>query len=326
MIVKRIEPWGTIRYDTIAHRFLLDVATQSLDSPNPTEPILLNIDLTLRCNMDCHHCVAADMVKEVGSFDAGELVLSDQLFEAIKSSPFLVVVLTGGEPFLPSQAERLEALIKGIKNKGIIVDTNGTDIPSSKMLRVLKKRGTLVRVSWDTPVPAEEVKLRKYPKGMYSTDLEAIRAKENFIDTLVQNDILVAVQTVIHKGNYQSKSLEILPEKLHAMGVNRWVLQRFIPSHRKLVGSSLQAKQALSAMENLSKRAERVGVECDFKADLRHNSVFLLVGDGDLYTQSNKEPGKKIKIGKIGETRYFAWVSQTDHADRYLRGARGKGG
>ncbi|MFA6147002.1 MAG: radical SAM protein [bacterium] len=323
MNLSRKETWGVISYDTDKHCFSLVVTGPHRDLPNPTKPVLLNIDLTLRCNMECRHCVASDMVETVGSLDAGELVLGDRLFNAIEASPFLVVVITGGEPFLPSQEDRLTKLLRAVKNKGIIVDTNGTIVPSEHLLQLLRRQKVLVRISWDTPVPREEVKLRCYPKGMYATPLDAIRKKEHVVKALVEAKVPVAIQTVIHKGNYQAKSLDSFPQKMSALGVTRWVLQRFIPSHRMRM-HTIDSKKALRAMEELAKKAARAGVSCDYKADLRHNSVYLLVGDRDLYTQSNEEPGKKIPIGKLEEVDYFAWVSQTDHAYRYLLGSRGR--
>lgn len=323
MKLHREETWGVICYDTVSHRFDLTVKGAYRDIPNPTKPVLLNIDLTLRCNMECRHCVASDMVNTVGSLDAGDLVLSDRLFRAIEDSPFLVVVITGGEPFLPSQEVHLTKLLRAIKKKGIIVDTNGSIIPSHNMMQLLKKRKVLVRVSWDTPVPSEEVKIRCYPKGMYVNPLDAIRAKEKVIKALVNAKVPVAIQTVVHKGNYQSKSLDSFPQKMRTLGVTRWVLQRFIASHQMRM-QTFDPKKAIRAMEELARKAERAGISCDYKADLRHNSVYLLVGDRNLYTQSNEEPGKKIPIGKLEEVDYFAWVSQTDHAYRYLYGTRAR--
>lgn len=318
MIISRAESDGTIKYDTKLHRFFWDGCADGSDMPIPASPLVINIDLTLKCNMDCIHCVAADMVKTIGSEEAGELVVSDDLLDRINASPFLVAVITGGEPLLKEKENDLVALLSGIKDKGLIIDTNATVLPSKKLLSLFKKHNVLVRMSWDTPIPSEEVKLRKTPVGMYSSAIDVLEHKEQFIRLLVDNGIPVAVQTVIHKMNHKSTVLLQFPHKLAALGVKRWVLQRFIPSH-KMLTHMIKPADALVCMRNLSKVAAKVGIACEYKADLRHNSVFLLVGDGQLYTQSNDQPGKKVHLGKIGDANYFTRVSSVDHADRYLK-------
>jgi hypothetical protein len=159
---------------------------------------------------------------------------------------------------------------------------------------------------------------------MYPNATDALAFKERFIKLMVDNNIQVAVQTVIHKKNHKNNNLLQFPQKLISLGVKRWVLQRFIPSH-KMRTHVLKPAEALICMQNLVKAANKVGVVCEYKADLRHNSVFLLVGDGQLYTQSNETPGKKVHMGEIGKVSYFDWVSPVDHADRYLRHTADKG-
>jgi hypothetical protein len=44
-----------------------------------------------------------------------------------------------------------------------------------------------------------------------------------------------------------------------------------------------------------------------------------MVGDGQIYTQSN-EKGVKVPLGKIGKIKdyeYFSYVSSSEHASRY---------
>jgi len=318
MIITRNEPDGLIQYDTNAHRFEFIPKPGVLEMPIPSQPLLLNIDLTLRCNMECLHCVAADMVETLGKDHDGELVVNDELLRRINDSPFLVTVITGGEPLLKDKENDLITLLKGIRNKGIIIDTNATILPSKKLMTLLKTKSVMVRLSWDSLVPDEEVKLRKNPAGMYSSTMDALAFKVSFIKLLVDNGIQVAVQTVIHKMNHKNIIKLQFPQKLISLGVKRWVLQRFIPSH-KMREKSLKPADALACMQKLSKEAAKVGIACEYKADLRHNSVFLLVGDGQLYTQSNDTPGKKVRLGMIGEVSYFSRVSPVDHSDRYLK-------
>ena len=71
-------------------------------------------------------------------------------------------------------------------------------------LSLIKSYEILVRVSWDIPHPALEVKLRKYPKTLYQTDTECMAKKENFIKMLINQNVQVAIQSVLHKYNFNN--------------------------------------------------------------------------------------------------------------------------
>jgi hypothetical protein len=63
--------------------------------------------------------------------------------------------------------------------------------------------------------------------------------------------------------------------------------------------------------------ARRHAITCASKRDRRHNCVFLLVGDGAIYTQADKE-GRKLFLGRLGEIKnYFEFVSASEHSCRY---------
>lgn len=317
MIIKTHHKFGQIHYDTSTNSFNFHTTKSFEEKPYPTLPLVLNVDLTFKCNMKCLHCVAEDMASVLGGSDNSDLKISNKLIDKINSSPFMVIVITGGEPLLFEKQEELLTLLKGLERKAIIVDTNGTLFPTIEILKILRRKDALVRVSWDIPHPKEEVKLRRYPKGMYKDDLEYLNDKQSNIKRFIEAGIKVAIQTVLHKNNFNNNNFLLFPRKFQSLGITDWYIQRFIPS-RRTAKENLSSKEYERRFETIGNICKKAEIRCHYKHDKRHNSVFLLVGDGDLYTQSDTAPGEKIFLGQIGDVDYFAFVSAPDHADRYI--------
>lgn len=310
MIKKRQETWGTLKYDLAEHRFSYMAENSNAATPYSQNPVVLNLDLTMKCNMDCRHCVTMD-------FDQRQdLVVSDQTIKWINTSPFMVVVITGGEPLLPEYEKNLMKLLRQIRGKGLMIDTNGTIAPGESLVSLIKKTNTLVRVSWDSVRPQDEICLRKANKSE-AYNLKLFHAKIDRIKRFRSSGIRVAVQSVVHKKNIDS--LEGMPPVLSLHSITHWYLQRLIPSHD--IGGSATYRiddvRYNEVVTDLARKCEELGIQCISKKDRRHNSVFLLVGDGYLYTQGEK-PRQKIPLGRIdGKIRYFDYVSSSDHCERY---------
>lgn len=324
----RDESWGKLWYDTDKH--VIDYAAKPnlAEEPYVTKPVVLNVEFTMQCNMHCRHCIARGMESEIGKGPNGDLKISETLIEQINSSPFLVIVVTGGEPLLPALEKTLTSFLSSIHNKGIVVDTNGTVYPTESLVRALTSRKVMVRVSWDSTNPMTECELRKYPAGLFESDKDYLDQKRMLIQQLVEQDVTVAVQSVMHRRNFRHDEFLNLPEMLAALGVRRWYIQRYIPTanpemkkRRKLLGEekfTLSPEEFEDAVDKASRRAARFNLECVSKKDRRHNSVFLLAGEGILYTQSDTRHGKKVKIGKLDEvTEFFTLVSSSEHSTRY---------
>ena len=313
MIIERKEAWGKLRYDILQHRFSY-VPTDEKDAvPYADRPVVLNVDLTMKCNMDCLHCVAKDFSK------MEDLVISKKLLNWINRSDFMVVVITGGEPLLPEYEKKLIALLRETRGKGLIVDTNGTIFPSHSVIKTILDTSTLVRVSWDSVRSYDETCFRRVKPNTKLDDeinLEYFHRKRDTIRRLQDAGINVAVQTVVHNKNLGS--LKYMPAKLREFSIKQWYLQRFIPS-RKATGEKFEVSNDKydEVTAELIKKCHEVSIECIKKKDRRHNCVFLLVGPGVLYTQGEK-PRQKIRLGTIDdEIRYFEYVSSADHAERY---------
>ena len=313
MTVERKEAWGRLIYDTSQHRFSY-IHTDEKDAiPYAEEPVVLNVDLTMKCNMDCLHCVA----KDFGQTE--DLVISRKLLDWIHKSPFMVVVITGGEPLLPEYENQLVTLLRETRNKGLVVDTNGTIFPSDSVIDTIRNTSTLVRVSWDSTRSYDETYFRRVKLNKRSNEdinLEYYHKKLDVIRRLQNSSVHVAVQSVVHKRNMIS--ILDMPKALSELSICRWYLQRFIPSY-KAVGESYEVSndEYERVTGKLTRKCQGIGVECITKKDRRHNCVVLLVGNGILYTQGEK-PREKIRLGTIDdEIRFFEYISFADHAERY---------
>lgn len=324
-VIEREESWGKLAYNTKNHKFSINPNSQIDSLPYAGSPIVLNVDLTLKCNMNCIHCVAKDMEKQIND----DLHITKKSIDWINKSSFMVVVITGGEPLLPEREDALVSLISGIKSKGVIVDTNGTIIPSKKVIDSMLKKNVLLRVSLDSVNPRDESYFRRLSASANTSvkinevDIKAYYEKCKNIERFKKRGIKLAVQTVLSTKN--EISILDVPELLDEYKIEDWYIQRFIPSYKaqeydhKLKKYKYELKEKIyqEILKKLDVQCRKLGIDCRGKKEKRHNSVFLLVGDGYLYTQSNEKPGEKIKLGNIDG--YFASgiVSLDEHSVRY---------
>lgn len=313
MTIKRKETWGRLEYDTSQHRFSYCRTDEKDTLPYAEDPVVLNVDLTMKCNMDCLHCVAKDFG------DMEDLVITKKLLDWINKSPFMVVVITGGEPLLPEYENQLVTLLQETRNKGLIIDTNGTIFPSHSVIETILDAGALVRISWDSPRSYDETYFRRAKLNTRPHDkinLEYYHRKIDMIRSLQNAGVNVSVQTVVQKKN--RISILDMPRALRELSIKRWYLQRFIPSRKAADRNfELTNDEYDEITAKLVKMCREADIECVTKKDRRHNCVVLLVGNGVLYTQGEK-PRQKIRLGTIDEkVVYFEYVSSADHAERY---------
>ena len=312
--IEREMTWGSIRYDTLRHSFSYSERVPRSSEPYSNIPIVLNIVITRRCNMDCRYCVA----KDFEGLEKEDLELNEDMIRWINRSPFMLLVLTGGEPLMPPYDAISMRLIESVKDRGIIVDTNGTFLPDHNTLSQLKKHKVMLRVSMDSTRPEEEIKVRQAARSQNITSNSAYHLKLSNIDSFLSADIFTAIQTVIYRKN--AESLYQMIDWLGERNINQWYLQRLIPSYRYKIPPiryTLKSEEYYPLVTNLASEAKAAGIACIPKMDLRHNSVFLLTSDGKLYTQG-EAPGQKVLLGTIRqEIEYFEYVSPADHACRY---------
>ena len=243
--------------------------------PYSNRPVVLNVYLTMNCNLDCSHCVSKDFGQ------VGDSVIFDKLIQWINKERFLVVVVTGGEPFLPQYESQLKMLLSRISNKGIVIDTNGTIFPSDSLITAAKAVNALIRVSWDSTNVYEEIKLRHFipnSKKNRGTNNRYYEQKINMIRRLIDAGLNVGVQSVLHKANLNG--IARLPDKLKALSIKKWYIQRFIPAH-KAISKSLELPQNRYDLivNDLELISRSMNIDCVAKKDRRHNCVVMLVGE-----------------------------------------------
>ena len=312
--VERKQTWGVVRYDTLRHSFSYSEAEPRSNEPYANEPVALNIVITRRCNMDCDYCVA----KDFAGIEQEDFVLSADMIRWLNRSPFMLLVLTGGEPLMPPYDAVSMRLIDSVRDRGLILDTNGTFLPDRSVLSRLKRNRVMVRVSVDSIRPEDEIQVRRAPKGEDLDARSAYFAKLANIDRFLGAGVYTAIQTVVWQKN--AAPLEQMIDWLSEHGIKRWYLQRLIPSYRFTNPPpkfALKPEEYYPLVGEIASKARSAGIECIPKMDLRHNSVFLLTGEGTLYTQGT-EPRQKVRLGTIQEEiEYFDYVSASDHACRY---------
>jgi len=316
MIIERREGWGILQYDTLRHRFSYK-NNENEAIPYAQSPVVLNCDLTMKCNMACEHCVTKDFTRYIDQ----DLVTSTEMIKWINESPFMVVVITGGEPFLAGCENKLITLLRQIEGKGLIIDTNGTITPNKSVIDSILKTHTLIRVSWDSIRPQDEICLRHKKRDTLRNreiNKRYYYKKVEMIKSLRSQSIDVAVQTVVHKKNLNS--IIEMPSLLHEYSIKQWYIQRLIPSHLIADKGSFRISDSEynKIITKLVQKCSEKEIECITKKDRRHNCVFLLVGNGLLYTQGEKLR-QKILLGNIRSTkiRYFYYVSSSEHSVRY---------
>lgn len=318
MIIENRETWGVLKYNTKNSLFSYSLKPNTNQQPYVTKPIVLNCYLTYKCNMDCKHCVA----KDLKDYNSNGIVLSDKLLKDINNSPFMVIVLTGGEPLLKENESKLVRLIEGIENKGIVIDTNGSIYPSSTILKLAKKKNVLFRISFDSPILSHELKLRVFKNDIEKSKMSYYQKLE-MIEDLSNDGFNVSIQSVLYKKN--KDSIERIMYQLKDLDIRSWYIQRLIPTN-KLKPTGKRGKdepyflesevyeEILSKLENKSKS---LGIKCITKRDRRHNCVFIMVNSGLIYTSSEQGNGR-VLLGKMCEIEnYFEFVSSSEHSARY---------
>jgi len=313
-IVRKDQTWGVVRYHTLRQAFSYTEKKPRSGEPYPNLPVVLNIVITRRCNMDCDYCVAKDFT----GIEEPDLVLSPEMVRWINRSPFMVPVLTGGEPLMPPYDAVSIRLIESVRKKGVILDTNGMFMPDARVLSCLRDHRVMVRVSMDSARPQDEITVRRMAKEENQGAQDAYEVKLKNIGRFLSAGVYTAVQTVVWRNNLESVYAMI--GWLAKRGIKRWYLQRLIPSYRFKEPSprfAMEPEDYYPRVTELAAKARSAGIECIPKMDLRHNSVFLLTANGVLYTQG-AAPGQKVRLGTIKEEiDYFDYVSAAEHAHRY---------
>uniref|UniRef100_A0A7C4AJ04 Radical SAM protein n=1 Tax=Thermodesulfovibrio aggregans TaxID=86166 RepID=A0A7C4AJ04_9BACT len=178
------------------------IKTKIKQSPLPSLKYL-ELQVTKRCNLKCKHCFVGKSEPIDLPFEKIKTILKE--FEALQG---LRVLITGGEPLLHPEFERINEFIKKLALRKILF-TNGT-LLNEKWLKKLNVEE--IQISIDGMKKGHEI-LRG--KGTFNKALNAIKKAVDY-------GFDVSVATVIHRKNIEEfNELEKLIKKLN---VKEWIV------------------------------------------------------------------------------------------------------
>jgi radical SAM protein with 4Fe4S-binding SPASM domain len=178
------------------------IKRQALPNPSPTPSLrYLELQITDRCNLQCHHCYLGEGHHEDFPLKSIQHVLKE--FEEIQG---LRLLLSGGEPLLHPQFWRINDSLRAHAFRSVLL-SNGTLITKEIAKKLLVHE---VQISLDGMEQGHE-SLRG--RGTFKKVLLAI-------DHLQEASIRVSVATMVHKRNL--KEFESLANLLQTKKVEEW--------------------------------------------------------------------------------------------------------
>ena len=297
-------------------------------------PLLyLFLEITRRCNLSCSHC-GSDCVAEATRAELTTeswLKLITDVRDQFGDS--VILVLTGGEPLLHPELDRITAHISSLGMRWGVV-TNGQLLSERRLDRMLDNGMQSITVSLDGPETAHD-RLRNRP-GCFAKTVEAMQQIAK--SSIPTSDVV----TCVHPGN-----LELLDETAEIIlrtGIPAWRLFRIFPSGRAGRDRSLnldfeQTWQMLHWIEanrpRLAKRGLNVSASCegylsfDFDRRVRDVPFFCRAGinfgailaDGTVTGCSNNHVSFKQgnvledSFGYLWENRFEPFRKRTWLAD-----------
>ena len=194
-------------------------------TPLQSQPGILLIHLTNRCNLNCRHCYL-----EAGPTCHTELPLELAL-GALSETERLglsTVYLSGGEPFLYRELPQVLAFAARQPNLALRISTNGTLI-DAEQVALAKENNASVQISIDGPEPYHDEFRRS--EG-------AFRRSSRAIQLLVQAGVPVTIVVTICQDNLSY--LRGLAEWAAGMGVQRFSVQPLLKYGR---GAEIEHKR-----------------------------------------------------------------------------------
>ncbi len=289
MVIKR--PIDNIKYCTSCQSFVGKAKDLRF-------PLVLNWLITSKCNLQCRYCFATDITNKDS--------IASYIINYVNQSPYLKVVISGGEPF---QNRVIWSILRKIDHtkKVIVVDTNGTYWFKKSEIKLLKRKRIIIRISLDSTSPRDNERLRCHNNGQY---FEKIVKN---IERLCKDGVHIDLQTVVTKLNI--KNLYPLSRMVRYWGIKKWYLQSLLPSGRgQSIGNlSPTKKSILRESKHFSLDPSRFLV----KEDENNRAVVLLNNYGELITEDKKG---NINIGNIRQVSNEDLINRIDrknHIKRY---------
>jgi len=300
--------------------------------------LYLFLEITRRCNLSCRHCGS-----DCGAAAAGEELTTEswlRIIDDVRTSfgDSVMLVLTGGEPLLHPELDRITAHIASHSMRWGMV-TNGQLLSAARLAALLESNIESITISLDGPEKAHD-RLRNRPGSFIRTFAAMKRIGGSAIP-------MKDVVTCVHPGNLDS--LDATAEIILDAGIPAWRLFRIFPSGRagREVNLNLDFEQAWQMLhwikENrprLAKRGLRVNASCegylpfDFDRRVRDVPFFCRAGvnfaaiaaDGTVTGCSNNHKSfgqgnvRQHNLRYLWENRFQdfrqrSWLADTNCAD-----------
>ncbi|MEE9252533.1 MAG: radical SAM protein [Thermodesulfobacteriota bacterium] len=180
-------------------------------------PYLVAVNLTERCNLNCAHCyMDAQQRKSARENELGQNELSVLFAEIARHAPGTIIVLTGGEPLMHPEIERI--VISGVEvGLRMVLGTNGV-LLTEPAIKKFKKIGLSgVGISLDSIYEDQHDSFRGV-SGSFTRSCNAVRLCKS-------NGLHVQLHFTVTSSNYrQLKKVVGLGSQLGASIINFFFL------------------------------------------------------------------------------------------------------
>ena len=247
-------------------------------------PLLyINWLITPKCNYSCLYCYAKDIMQSTQEPTLNKIL--DTAHSILQFDP-VVVVLSGGEPFLSPYLEDIITYLSG--KTRIIIDTNGS-VVNQDLLQTLKEKEVLLRISLDD-VNAERNSLVR------CNSFDGTNQTKKLILQCIQAGIDLVVQTVVTRANYPY--LNDLKEYLEMIGVKYWRLLPVSNSTPKEIPLKCTSEEIHRLRDTFCQHSD-VGMEITIQHEYENErgGIVLVSPDGTFLTID--DDGKKVCIDPL---------------------------
>ena len=182
----------------------------------------LSFMITNKCNLHCSFC--SRNAKNTNDIFMDPNFIYEQISEAIKWAPLQTINLSGGEPFLHPQLERIFEIINSF-NLNIRINTNGI-LLNDKIISLINKYNVkMFTISLDSANAEIHDKIRGQ-KGAFDKTIKSIKR-------LVDNGCKIFVKATVNKENVDT--IFDLMKLVETLGVYGFSYSRTIPIGRAKV-------------------------------------------------------------------------------------------
>jgi MoaA/NifB/PqqE/SkfB family radical SAM enzyme len=195
-------------------------------------PIAIAISPTMRCNLSCAGCYAADYPRD----DEISLETIDRIFSSAADLGVFIVVITGGEPLL---REGFLDLLPQHRRLVFLMVTNGLLLDDTNT-RTIARSGNIV--------PA--VSIEGHPEDTNARRGAGVHEKaESAMELLKLHGVVFGFSTVVTRANWETLSSERFTDEMIAKGCVLGFHTEYVP-----VASGLDMSMVLAGAERLEFR------------------------------------------------------------------------